>query len=166
MATIYKVIIWKSRFNASIFKLLNSKPHILFHWFWYKIYFQVRLSKILKNKMNYNFPNYKKKQRFFTSAKIQITFVMCRSSIFSNDVIIIIYFPFTFFKSFFTYLTFSRTFKIFMIFLSHNKRLIKFSFNYFSTIFSFLYHIIKKFFNSIFINVRFFMVYCIVHQHI
>ena len=69
MATIYKVIIWKSRFNASIFKLLNSK-HILFHWFWYKIYFQVRLSKILKNKMNYNFPNYKKKQRFFTSAKI------------------------------------------------------------------------------------------------
>ena len=65
MATIYKVTIWKSRFNASIFKLLNSKAHIFFHWFWYKIYFQVRLSKILKNKMNCSFPNYEKKNGDF-----------------------------------------------------------------------------------------------------
>ena len=77
------------------------------------------------------------------------------SSIFSSGVIMIINFHFTFFIYLFTNLTFTKIFKIFMIFFSHKMRFIKFCFNSFRTIFTFIYHIIKNLFNSIFINVIF-----------
>ena len=79
---------------------------------------------------------------------------MCRTSLFSSDMTIISYFNITFIINIITNLTFSRAFKIFIIFFSHHKFFVKIIFHNISITLTLFDHIINKITNSFFTLVR------------
>ena len=79
---------------------------------------------------------------------------MCRTSLFSSDMTIISYFNITFIINIIANLTFSRAFKIFIIFFSHHKFFVKIIFHNISITLTLFDHIINKITNSFFTLVR------------
>ena len=106
--------------------------HINFLFFWCNIYTEIIFSNFLNDEMRLIVLQViKHNGNFLISTKIKITVLMCKSSIFSSDVIMIVWIYFTFFKLCFTNPIVSRIFKIFMVFFSHNNVFIKFCLNFF-----------------------------------
>ena len=128
---------WKFWSNV-FFMLLNCKGHILFYCFWYNIYFHI----VFFNFLNHGLANYETKQGFFLlRLDLDYTLDVQFLDIFQwrdHDPSLLLHLL----HISFTNPTFNRTFKIFMIFVSHNKRFIKFCFNYFRTTCTFFCHII------------------------